>query len=165
MAIAPQHWAQARTDAPIHLQIRLDERPGPARPSSKATGPVVRIFRDDSGHLHLGDVISFAVNWSDSSAPSDSGGPVLVGRQNITVDLAWLNAARFLEVYLADGPQGYEVVWDQVTPLSAATKQPVNPPTGDGYGVLTPQDVIRSGVQPDSGWAGLLSGLRRWFVP
>jgi hypothetical protein len=138
MAISPHYWEQGRREAPIHLQMALRQRPGPA--SSLAAGPVVRVFRDDTGQIRVGCVISFKVDWFDPDAARDTGPPVL-GRQRIRVPLPWLGAARYLEVYLHAAAGGYEIAWEQVTPLERSTRTPMNPVDSSTYGILSPEQV------------------------
>ena len=143
MAVAPQYWQQARARAPIHVQIRLDKRPDPAEEDPFVAGPLVRIFRDTTGQLRLGGVVSFPVNWEDRSREPDPDRPIRIGKQSFPIDITWLRAAAFLEAYLEPAGGGLHVVWDQVTPLARATRRPVNPAGGEAYGVLTPDDVAR----------------------
>lgn len=151
MAIAPFYWERARAEAPIHLQLRLTERPGPRRGQSTVGGKIVKIFRDDTHRLKRGARISFRVDWYDRSAPRDLDAVPMPGRQRLALDIVWLNAARFLEAYLApawkDGREdpagGYALVWDQATALAEATAEPVNPIEGLGYGVFVTDAVLR----------------------
>jgi hypothetical protein len=105
-----------------------------------AIGPVVQVFRDDTGEIQIGSEIAFRVDWFDPEERADSGPPVL-GKQRFRVSMEWLKAARFLEVYLYPYQGGYEVVWDQVTPLVRRTRVPMNPVDSEGYGVLAPEQV------------------------
>lgn len=145
MAICPEYWQRARQEAPIHLQIRLETRPDLRQLRRLAGGPIVRIFRDETGQLKLGRRISFFVPLDDGTdggahpdpMPGSSG-------QDFGVDVAAMKAARFLEVYLAPHDDGFEVVRDQVTVLRRSTRQPVNPPDSEGYGILLPQGFWKS---------------------
>jgi hypothetical protein len=138
VAIAPYYWQQGRREAPIHLQMALRQRPGPA--SSFAAGPVVRVFRDDTGQIRVGRVISFEVDWFDPDAPRDTG-PPMPGRQRIRVPLPWLAAARYLEVYLDAVDGGHKIAWEQVTPLERSTRAPMNPVDSPDYGILSPEQL------------------------
>jgi hypothetical protein len=153
VAIAPHYWQQARRDAPIHLQMEMRVRPG--RDGSTALGPVVRIFRDDTGRLRVGGEIAFRVSCFDPDEPRQPAGPPILGGQRFHVPIGWLKAARYLEVYLYESGSGYEVYWDQVTPLKRTTRTPMNPVESRDYGVLSPDEVR----YPDTRW----ERLRNWW--
>lgn len=78
------------------------------------------------------------------------------GRQHLALDIAWLNAAQFLEAYLTpawkdgceDPEGGYELVRGQATALAEATVAPVNPTEGKGYGVFVTDEVLRQAALP-----------------
>jgi hypothetical protein len=156
MAIAPFYWERARAEAPIHLQLRLTERPGPRRDQSIVGGKIVTIFRDDTHCLKRGARISFRIDWYDGSAPRDEDAVPMPGRQRLALDIAWLKAAQCLEAYLApawkDGREdpdgGHELVRDQATALAEATAVPVNPVEGKGYGVFVTDAVLRRVASP-----------------
>jgi hypothetical protein len=154
MAIAPYYWREAREKAPVHVQIRLTKRPDGLRDDSNVAGPVVRIFRDDTGRLKRGDVISFTVNWRDGRRPRDTGEPIVLGRQRFWFELAWLHAARYVEAYLQPDGNGFELVWDQATLLLRETDDPANPVEGEDYGIQVSDEVIRRASQP-----------RPWYRP
>ena len=152
MAIAPHYWQEGRRNAPIHLQMEMRVRPG--RNGSTALGPVVQIFRDDTGRLRVGAEIAFHVKWFDPAEPRESGPPI-TGKQQIRVPIEWLKAARYLEVYLYYAESAYEVAWDQVTPLQRTTAVPMNPVDSPDFGVLSP-DQVR---YPETPW----ERVRRWW--
>lgn len=153
MAVCPDYWPKARRDAPVHLQMALQVRP--TRVNSMAIGPVVQVFRDDTGRVRVGQEIAFRVDCFDPGARAEPGPPVL-GKQRFRVSLEWLKAARYLEVYLRPHQGGYEVVWDQVTPLVRRTRVPMNPVDSVGYGVLAPEEVRYPA-------AGVWERVRGWF--
>jgi len=150
MAIAPEYFQEARATAPIHLQLRLEKRPD--NRDSSAGGKIVRIFRDDAHLLRRGERLFFRISWSDGARRDAARDQTpMPGRQRFALDIAWLEAARFLEAYLApawrDGRKdprgGFEVVRDQVTALRRATTEPVNPADREGYGVFVTDEVLR----------------------
>jgi len=150
MAINPDYWRKARDEAPIHVQIRLDRRPSPG--NSIVSGPIVRIFRDHANTLKLGQEITFEASCHQKQPPTAERGPAILGRQTVSLDLDWLNAAHFLEAYLEpDGNGGYLLSWDQASALLEKTKEPVNPPGGESpYGVLVTEELLRRVASPDS---------------
>lgn len=150
MAIAPEYFQQARAEAPIHLQLRLEKRPDHA--DSSVGGKIVRIFRDDAQRLRRGERIRFDIRWNDSDrARGARDEPPVLGGQRFALDIAWLKAARYLEAYLtpawrdgrADSAGGFDVVRDQVTALRHTTATPVNPPDREGYGIFVTDEVLR----------------------
>lgn len=144
MAMSPEYWQRARREAPIHLQIRLETRPDLRQRGRLAGGPIDRIFRDETGQLKLGQRISFFVPLDDGTDGGAHPEPMPGSGQGFCVDAAAMKAARFLEVYLAPRNDGFEVVRDQVTVLRSSTRQPVNPPDSEDYGILLPQDFWKS---------------------
>ncbi len=132
----------------------MEMRVRPGRNGSTALGPVVQIFRDDTGRLRIGAEIAFHVSWFDPDTPRDPGPPIL-GKQQFHVPIEWLKAARYLEVYLHPAAAGYEVAWDQVTPLQRSTRVPMNPVDSPNYGVLSPHEVR----YPDTRW----EQLKKWW--
>ena len=161
MAIAPEYFREARAEAPIHIQVKLERLPDNA--DSSAGGKIVRIFRDDAHRLERGERISFRIRWNDSAC--DSGArdePPMPGGQRFALDITWLRAARFLEAYLMpawrDGREdprgGFEVVRDQVTALRCATAAPANPADREGYGVFVTDEVLQRARVPSlrSSW-------------
>jgi len=160
MAISPDYWPAARADAPIHVQLRLTKRPDGVRADARVAGRVVRIFRDATERLKRGTRLSFVINCHDGRVRDESDLPPVLGKQSFALDLSWLAAARFLEVYLRPcGPReregGYEVVWDQATALLHATKEPVNRADRDGYGVFVTEEVLRR--------AGTSASITPWW--
>ena len=161
MAIAPEYFQEARAEAPIHLQLRLEKRPDRRDPS--VGGKIVRIFRDDARRLRRGQRIYFHIAWNDASRASDARDePPILGGQRFALDIAWLRAARYLEAYLMpawrDGREdpagGFEVVRDQVTALRRATVEPANPADREGYGIFVTDEVLQqaSAGTPSSSW-------------
>lgn len=149
MAMAPYWWRNARENAPIHVRIRLKERAQSGGLERFVSGPIVRIFHDETGRLKRGGVLRFAVDWQDGPTSKDPNRePMPGGGQPFALDLSGLRAARFLEVYLAPSDDGYQVVWDQATPLLRSTSQPVNLANGEGHGVLLPADILRRAENP-----------------
>jgi hypothetical protein len=54
-------------------------------------------------------------------------------------------SGQFLEVYLEPHDEHFEVCRDQVTVLRRSTREPVNPPDSEAYGILEPEDFWSSG--------------------
>jgi len=160
VAISPDYWPKARTDAPIHLQLKLTKRPE-AYPDHVVAGKIVRIFRDETRRLRRGSRLSFTIHWFDERAPRDPNpGPPILEGQRFALLSSWLEAARYLEVYLApveSEPGGYDVVWDQATAMRRATSQPVNPAEAEGYGVFVTDEVRRHAAALPQPW------WRRWL--
>jgi len=155
MAINPEYWRRARDEAPIHVQIRLDTKPARAG-ESKVAGPVVRIFRDRTGMLKIGDKLAFEVSCYVSGPPDPNPGPPMPGRQSVSLDIAWLQAARFLEAYLDFDPakNTFHVAWEQATALWRKTDAPVNPAGGESpYGVQVTEEVLSRASRPKSLWS------------
>lgn len=161
MAIAPEYFQEARAEAPIHVQVKLERLPDNA--DSTAGGKIVRVFRDDTRRLRSGERIYFRIAWNDSSRASGTRNePPILGGQRFALDIAWLRAARFLEAYLTpawrDGREdpagGFEVVRDQVTALRYATAEPANPADRAGYGIFVTDEVLEraSAGAPSSSW-------------
>jgi hypothetical protein len=136
----PANWQWARQHASIHLQIRLDIRPDASHRERLAEGPIVRIFRDDTGQLRVGRRIAFFValdrdpdrDWHEEPKPGSG--------QHFPVSRSAMQAARFLEVYLESQDERFGVCRDQVTVLRRSTREPVNPPDSEAYGILEPED-------------------------
>ena len=150
MAIAPEYFQEARAEAPIHIQLKLERLPG--KTDSSAGGKIVRIFRDDAHRLKRGERIYFRISWNDSNRASGARDePPMPGGQRFALDITWLRAARFLEAYLTpawrDGREdpagGFEVLRDQVTALHRATAEPANPADREGYGVFVTDEVLQ----------------------
>ena len=112
----------------------------------------MRIFRDQTNVLKLGQEITFEVGWHQKLPPTADRGPAMLGRQTVSLDIDWLNAARFLEAYLEpDGKGGHVLSWDQATALLEKTKEPINPPGGESpYGVLVTDELLKHVSEPAS---------------
>jgi len=151
MAISPEVYRQARLDAPVHLQIEIRERPDfTSRYDAEAAnvrGPIVQLFRDQTGRFRLGDWVGLNIPWVHPR-PGGGSGPAMPGRHSFDVTPELLRGAAAIEAYLSVDDQNLAVVWDQWTLLGRPTSQPANPAEAQGYGLHVADDVMPLDAEP-----------------
>ena len=118
--LAPEYYAQARKEAPYHVQVRVMSVNGPARTPGECaiTSEVVRIFRDIPGRLKQATRLAFTISCrrvGDEATP----GPTL------WKDYESLLRAEYLEVFLNKNNGGYAVVMWQSQIIEKPTDLPV----------------------------------------
>jgi len=123
-ALPPYVYAQARDQATYHLQIKVTDVTPPAKTPGECetSGEVVRIFRDRSGTLRLGDRLAFAVSCSRRGDPRIVGGV-------LWTDYDALMRARYLEAFLNRENGRYRIALWQSRIIEAPTDAPVLGPT------------------------------------
>ena len=127
--MAPFVYEEARADAPLHAQLchcRPARLPADAT-CIRATGRVLRIFRNRGASLHLGQKISFCI---PVIGPAGSA-PALDG--TIRHDRYRIGRARFLEAFLDYWDSEFHLIHSQVAPIRYPTKRPVCRPETKGF--------------------------------
>ncbi|HZQ39582.1 MAG TPA: hypothetical protein VFA87_02275 [Rhizomicrobium sp.] len=126
--MAPFIYEEARANAPLHAQLfryPLAEVPAGAT-SIRATGRVLRIFRNQTGSLHLGQKISFSIPIINRSGPPAPDG-------TIRHDPHRLAQARFWEVFLEYWEGEFGLVRSQLAPIRYPSWRPVCGPDIKGF--------------------------------
>jgi hypothetical protein len=120
--MAPEFYRQARADAPFHVQVAIDTvTPPAARPGNCiVAGKIAEVFRDAGNKLPVGTPVSFAV------ACHRQGEEVPIGGAKWT-DTDTLTSAKYIEVYLAPGVDGYAVAMWNSKIIDAPSKTPQFP--------------------------------------
>jgi hypothetical protein len=120
--MAPEFYRQARVDAPFHVQVAIDKvTPPAAGPGScKVEGKVAEVFRDAGNKVPGGTPVSFSV------ACRREGEQVPIGGAKWT-DTAALTSAKYIEVYLTPGVDGYAVAMWNSKLIDAPSKAPQFP--------------------------------------
>ena len=126
--MAPFVYEEARANAPLHAQlVRYDLTAPQADTSSiRATGRVLRIFRNQGGLLHLGWKISFFI-------PTNGGeeAPMLDG--TIRLNPGYLYQSRFWEGFFEFWNGEFHLVHSQIAPIRRPTWRPVCSPDVKGF--------------------------------
>lgn len=127
--MAPKVYEDARKQAPIHAQIGVGALTTSQPSAAKApglgychiSGPVLRIFRDDTHTLSQGETIGFdvACRLSPMAHPDPGVDP--------WQDLSTLKIAKVMEVYAQRNGENLAIVHAQVTPLAVGTDTPACP--------------------------------------
>jgi len=117
--MAPEIYEQARTNAPIHIQMwrgRIAWLPY-RNPSVRVRGRVVRIFRDQYGLVRWGQNIEFTVAIASQSCAIPGGG----------ISHHWENIgpARWFEAFLEMRSGYFHLVHSQIAKIRRPTLQPV----------------------------------------
>ncbi len=120
--MAPHVYEEARATAPIHVQL-WQWRGAPAPPAGRSVlmvARVVRIFRDRSRALRIGQRVAFRVPIIQPSGP---GGPELSG----TIRHNWdrLGRAHWLEAFMQSENGEIELVHSQIVAIRRPTLRPV----------------------------------------
>ncbi len=126
--MSPQVYADARAEAPIHVQLMRGgvRRQRQESGSVRVHGRVVRIFRDRERAVHLGQRLSFLIQIIDPDAvPMPSG--------EIRHDWDYLGRARFIEAFLTSWQGEIHLVRSQVLGIRYPTLRPVCPPDAPGF--------------------------------
>lgn len=120
--MAPEFYRQARADAPFHVQVAIDKvTPPAARPGNCiVAGKIAEVFRDAGNKLPVGTPVSFAV------ACHRQGEEVPIGGAK-WADTDTLTSAKYIEVYLAPGVDGYAVAMWNSKIIEAPSKTPQFP--------------------------------------
>jgi len=120
--MAPEYYRQARAEAPYHVQVAIDKvtLPDSEIGSCLVAGRVVEAFKDDGGRLAVDTPVSFGVACYRDNAEMPIGG-VLWTR------LEALKSARFIEVYLVEDGQGFDVALWNSRIISAPSDEPQFP--------------------------------------
>jgi hypothetical protein len=106
--MAPEFYRKARAEAPYHVQIAITKvdapRVGPG--TCGVEGQVLEIFKDATGKLAKDMVIGFSVACYRRGETLPVGGVVWL-------EIDALEQADYMEVYLADAANGFEVpLWN-----------------------------------------------------
>jgi hypothetical protein len=119
-ALPPHVYEEARRTATYHVQVKLTGvTPPPKTPGAcDVDAEVVRIFRDRSGALRLGERLAFAVSCSRR------GDPIVVGGV-LWTDYDALMSATYLEAFLNRVDGRYQVALSQSRIIEAPTDAPV----------------------------------------
>lgn len=120
----PEVYRKAREGAPYHVQIGITKVEAPrAGPGSCAVeGQVLKIFKNATGRLAADMKVSFDVACHRQGEAVPIGG-------TIWLDTQALEAADYMEVYLADTAEGFAVpLWNYrlISHLSDAPQFPVD---------------------------------------
>jgi hypothetical protein len=121
--MAPEYYQKARAEAPYHVQIAITrvEAPRTGAGACAVEGQVLRIFKDATGKLSKDMIIGFPVACRRQSDVVPIGGTVWL-------DTSALEHADYMEVYLDDSAEGFDVaLWNYklITELSPAPQFPV----------------------------------------
>lgn len=120
--MAPQYYQKARADAPYHVQIAVTHVGLPSATPGNCTveGTVVQIFKNATGKLKADASIDFPV------ACMRPGDKVLLGGTMWT-DADALSKARYVEAYLVDAGDGFDVALWQSRIIVAPSPTPQFP--------------------------------------
>ncbi len=120
--MAPQYYQKARADAPYHVQVAVTHvaLPSTTPGSCGIEGKIVQIFRNASGKLKTGADIAFPI------ACTRPGDQVLLGGTMWT-DADALSQARYIEAYLVDAGDGFDVALWQSRIIAAPSPAPQFP--------------------------------------
>ena len=121
--MAPEYYRKARAEAAYHVQIAITKveapRVGPG--SCAVEGQVLEIFKDATGKLSKDMTIGFPVACHRADEKVPIGGTVWL-------DTDALEKADYMEVYLDDSADGFEVpLWNYklISKLSDTPQFPV----------------------------------------
>jgi hypothetical protein len=106
--MAPEYYQKARAEAEYHVQIDITKVDAPREGAGTCAveGQVLEIFKDATGKLTKDQIIGFTV------ACHRKGEEVPIGGTK-WLDTGALEKADYMEVYLNDGPNGFEVaLWN-----------------------------------------------------
>jgi hypothetical protein len=122
--MAPEYYRKARAEAPHHVQVEIALVSAPEDGPGDCTveGRVVEAFKDATGKLKKDTPVSFPV------ACYHEGDRVPVGGVMWT-EVDALQQAKYIEVYLVDAGEGYDVaLWQSkiIAAPSAAPQFPVD---------------------------------------
>jgi len=120
--MAPEFYRQARADAPFHVQVAIDEVTPPAAGPGNCivAGKIAEVFKDAGNKLPVATPVSFAV------ACHRQGEQVPIGGAKWT-ETDTLTSAKYIEVYLAPGVDGYAVAMWNSKIIDAPSKAPQFP--------------------------------------
>ena len=120
--MAPEFYRRARADAPFHVQVAIDKVTPPAAGPGNCivAGKIAEVFRDAGNKLPVGAPVSFAV------ACHRQGEQVPIGGAKWT-ETETLTSAKYIEVYLAPGVDGYAVAMWNSKIIDAPSKAPQFP--------------------------------------
>lgn len=120
--LAPEFYRQARADAPFHVQVAIDKVTPPAAGPGNCivAGKVAEVFRDAGNKLPVGTPVSFAVACHRQGEQVPIGGAKWTQTDTLT-------NAKFIEVYLAPGVDGYAVAMWNSKIIDAPSKAPQFP--------------------------------------
>lgn len=122
--MAPEYYRKARAEAPYHVQIAITKveapRTGPG--TCAVEGQVLEIFNDATGKLSKDMMIGFPVACHRKGEMVPIGGTVWL-------DTDALEKADYMEVYLDDSADGFDVPlsnYKLIPKLSAEPQFPVD---------------------------------------
>jgi hypothetical protein len=106
--MAPEYYRKARAEAPYHVQVAITKvdapRKGPG--TCEVEGKVAEVFKDANGKLPKGADVGFTVACHRPGDTVPLGG-------TIWLDTNALEQAEFIEVYLVDASDGFDVaLWN-----------------------------------------------------
>jgi len=118
--LAPEYYAQARSEAAYHVQVRVMSVNGPAKTPGECaiTSEVVRIFRDITGTLKQATRLAFTISCRRADDETIVGG-------TLWQDYDSLLRAEYLEVFLNKNNGGYAVAMWQSQIIEKPTTQPI----------------------------------------
>jgi hypothetical protein len=120
--MAPEFYRQARADALFHVQVAIDKVTPPAKGpgSCMVEGKVAEVFKDAGNKLPAGAPVSFSVACHRNGEAVPIGG-------TMWTDTDALQSAKFIEVYLVPGVDGYAVAMWNSKIIAAPSKAPQFP--------------------------------------
>ena len=120
--MAPEFYRQARAEAAFHVQVAIDKVTPPAKGpgSCMVEGKVAEVFKDAGNKLPAGTPVSFSV------ACHRAGEQVPIGGAKWT-DTEALKSAKYIEVYLVPGVNGYAIAMWNSKIIAAPSKTPQFP--------------------------------------
>jgi hypothetical protein len=120
--MAPEYYQKARAEAPYHVQVEIALVSAPEEGPGDCTveGTVVEVFKDATGKLKKGTPVSFAVACYNEADRLPIGGVMWTKADA-------LQQAKYIEVYLVDAAEGFDVALWQSKIIAAPSAQPQFP--------------------------------------
>lgn len=117
--MAPEYYRSARQEAPYHVQVAIEKMTPPETALGRCTiaGKVIGTFKDEAGRLPLGTALSFGVACYRADAEVPDGAA-------IWTPLEALMIARFIEVYLVEREDGFDVALWNTRIIDAPSDKP-----------------------------------------
>jgi len=120
--MAPEFYRQARAEAAFHVQVAIDKVTPPAKGpgSCMVEGKVAEVFKDAGNKLPVGAPVSFSVACRREGEEAPIGG-------TMWTDTDALKSAKYIEVYLVPGVDGYAIAMWNSKIIAAPSKTPQFP--------------------------------------